>query len=157
MKSISSWACDQTKSVNLSVENSVKKKKTKQNKKHAISIGGQLTPQYDHVILVSGYHVLTAVNWPWMCNIRLHAPTLPRKCDIFKLVSLWCGRTDGRGGWTYSHTVTWLPKLNVWIDGQIFFSCRAPLSSQAENHILKKSTPGFTKSLTLLSVWPILN
>ena len=121
MKSISSWACDQTKSVNLSVESSVKKK-TKQNKKHAISIGGQLTPQYDHVILVSGYHVLTAVNWPWMCNIRLHAPTLPRKCDIFKLVSLWCGRTDGRGGWTYSHTVTWLPKLNVWIDGQIFLA-----------------------------------
>ena len=122
MKSISSWACDQTKSVNLSVENSVKKQNKTKQKTRNLDRWTADPPQYDHVILVSGYHVLTAVNWPWMCNIRLHAPTLPRKCDIFKLVSLWCGRTDGRGGWTYAHTVTWLPKLNVWIDGQIFLA-----------------------------------
>ena len=117
MKSITSWACDQTKSVNFSVENSVKKKTCNLNRWTADPAirscdTGQWIPCFDSCQLTT----------TWMCNIRLHAPTLPRKCDIFKLVALWCGRTDGRGGRTYAHTVTWLPKLFVWIDSQILLA-----------------------------------
>ena len=68
-------------------------------KKYSTSMGRHLSPRYGQVILVSGYPVLTAVNWSqhW-CAICVQyqsscAPKLARKCGI----KHWfpCG-TDGR-------------------------------------------------------------
>ena len=53
-----------------------------------------LSPRYSYVILVSGYPVLTAVNWR---KFRLQATTLARNQRVsFHIVSLWYGRTDSR-------------------------------------------------------------
>ena len=53
-----------------------------------------LSPRYSYVILVSGYPVLTAVNWR---KFRLQATTLARNQSVsFHIVSLWYGRTDSR-------------------------------------------------------------
>ena len=48
------WACDYLKTSNLSADNF---------KKYSTSMGRHLSPRYGQVILVSGYLVLTAVNW----------------------------------------------------------------------------------------------
>ena len=80
------------------------------SKRYSTSIGRHLSPRYDQVILVSGYPVLTAVNWSqdW-CAICLQyqsscAPKLARKCD-WTLVALWCGRTGGLRA-VYGHVIT---------------------------------------------------
>ena len=53
-----------------------------------------LNPRYSYVILVSGYPVLTAVNWQ---KFRLQATTLARIQRVsFHIVSLWYERTDSR-------------------------------------------------------------
>ena len=105
------WACDHLKTSNLSADNF---------KKYLTSMGRHLSPRYGQVILVSGYPVLTAVNWSqhW-CAICVQyefscAPKLARKSDI----KHWfpCG-ADGR---SVGRTVTWLPKFLGWVDYQIF-------------------------------------
>ena len=61
-------------------------------------MGRHLNPRYGHVILVSGYPVLTAVNFSW-------APKLARKCEN----KHWfpCG-ADGRSvvRLVYGHVIT---------------------------------------------------
>ena len=53
-----------------------------------------LSPRYSYVILVSGYPVLTPVNWR---KFRLQATTLAWNQSVsFHIVSLWYGRTDSR-------------------------------------------------------------
>jgi len=51
---------------------------------HVTSMSWQMSPRYGHVILVSGYPVLTAVNWPFcecprcgLAKTRLRHPSLP--------------------------------------------------------------------------------
>ena len=58
------WACDHLKTSNLSADNF---------KKYLTSMGRHLSRRYSQVILVSGYPVLTAVNWSkhW-CPICVH-------------------------------------------------------------------------------------
>ena len=80
-------------------------------------MGRHLSPRYDQVILVSGYRVLTAVNWSqhW-CAICVQyqfscAPKLARKCEIEHWCS--CGEDGRAGGWC---TITWLPNFLGWID-----------------------------------------
>ena len=77
-----------------------------------------LSPRYGQVILVSGYPVLTAVNWSqhW-CTICVQyqfscATKLARKCEIEHWFS--CG-ADGRAGCGRC-TVTWLPNFLGWVD-----------------------------------------
>ena len=78
------------------------------SKRYSTSIGRHLSPQYGQVIMVSGYPVLTAVNWlqHW-CAICLQyqsscSPKLARKCEIgFPVVRC---------------TVTWLPNFLGWLD-----------------------------------------
>ena len=67
------------------------------SKRYSTSVGRHLSLRYGKVILVSGYPVLTAVNWSqhW--------------CAIY-VCNLWCGRTGGRC------TVTWLPNFLGWVD-----------------------------------------
>ena len=66
------------------------------SKKYSTSMGRHLSPRYGQVILVSGYPVLTAVNWSqhW-CAIKC-----ARKCES----KHWfpCG-ADGR---SYGHVIT---------------------------------------------------
>ena len=71
------------------------------SKRYSTSMGQHLSPRYGQVILVSGYPVLTAVNWSqhW-CAICVQyqsscAPRLARKCEIEHWFS--CG-ADGRAG-----------------------------------------------------------
>ena len=54
--------------------------------KHVTSMSWHMSPRYGDVILLSGYPVLTAVNWPfcecsiykmWTCKTRLRHPSLP--------------------------------------------------------------------------------
>ena len=73
------WACDHLKTSNLSADNF---------KKYLTSMGRHLSPRYGQVIQVTGYPVLTAVNWSkhW-CPICVHsqfscAPKLAKKYEI---------------------------------------------------------------------------
>ena len=74
-------------------------------------MGGHLRPRYGQVILVSGYPVLTAVNWSqnW-CAICVQyqfscAPKLARKCEVEHWYA--CGE-DGRSfvRSVYGHVIT---------------------------------------------------
>ena len=82
-------------------------------------MGRYLSPRYGQVIQVSGYPVLTAVNWSQhRCAICVQyqfsiAPKLARKCEI----EHWfpCG-ADGRAGCgraVYGHVIT---KFLGWVD-----------------------------------------
>ena len=75
-------------------------------------MGGHLSPRYGQVILVSGYPVLTAVNWSQhCCTICVKcqsscATKLARKCKIEHW--FFCG-ADGRAGGlraVYGHVIT---------------------------------------------------
>ena len=88
------------------------------SKRFSTSMSRHLSQRYGQVILVSGYPVLTAVNWThcW-CAICVQyqsscAPRLARKCEI----EHWfpCG-ADGRAGCGRC-TVTWLPNFLGWVD-----------------------------------------
>ena len=71
-------------------------------------MGRRLSPWYEHMILVSGYPVLTAVNWP-----QPGRAISARKCKLsLSLLTPW---TDGR-------TVMWLPNFIGWKDNQIFLA-----------------------------------
>ena len=79
-------------------------------------MGRHLSPRYGQVILVSGYPVLTVVNWSqYWCAISFllgsQTTAVARKCES----KHWfpCG-TDGRpaGG---RCTVTWLPNFLGWV------------------------------------------
>ena len=66
--------------------------------KYLTSLGRPLSPRYGQVVLVSGYPVLTAVNWSqhW-CSICVHcqfscAPKLARKYEIKHLVKQLTGQ-----------------------------------------------------------------
>ena len=74
-------------------------------KKYSTSMGRHLSPRYGQVILVSGYPVLTAVNW------SQHWAKLARKCESkhwFPCVA--DGRSPARC------TVMWLPNFLGWVD-----------------------------------------
>ena len=77
------------------------------SKTYSTSMGRHLSPRYGQVILVSGYPVLTAVNWSqhW-CTICVQyqsscSPKLARKCKIEHWLP--CG-ADGRA--VYGHVIT---------------------------------------------------
>ena len=65
------WACDHLKTSNLSADNL---------KSHANTMGRYLSQLCGHLILVSGYPVLTAVNWP-QHGCVMSGCTLPQKVD----------------------------------------------------------------------------
>ena len=80
------------------------------SKRYSTSMGRHLSPRYGQVILVSGYPVLTAVNWSqhW-CAICLQyqfscAPKLAGKCEI----EHWfpCGE-HGRAGGVRDYQIFW--------------------------------------------------
>ena len=74
-------------------------------KKYSTSTGEHLSPRYRQMILVSGYSVSTAVNWSqhWCAlSVFLCFQTTWKVWDWI-LVSLWCGRTVGRG---HGHEIT---------------------------------------------------
>ena len=62
------------------------------SKRYSTSMGRQVSPRYGQVILVSGYPVLTAVNWSQHSVFSL-APKLARKCESKHWYA--CG-ADGR-------------------------------------------------------------
>ena len=95
-------------------------------------MGQHLSPRYGQVILVSGYPVLTAVNWSqhW-CAICVQyqsscAPKLARKCEIEHWLP--CG-ADGRAGGRC--TVTWLPNFLGWVDLLTHGALQARLAGQS--------------------------
>ena len=87
-------------------------------KKYSTSMGRHLSPRYGQEILVSGYPVLTAVNWSqhwcgiWVQYQFLSAPKLARKCEMERWLP--CG-ANGRAG-SGQCTVTWLPNFLGWVD-----------------------------------------
>ena len=107
----SSWsrACHHLKTSNLSVDDSKKKP----------DLDGSIPePQYGLVILVSGYLVLTAFNWPQhgcaISGCRL-PHYLARKPEILHWFPCSAGRMVG---WT----VTWPPKFLGWLDNKILLA-----------------------------------
>ena len=85
------------------------------SKKYLTSMGHRLSPRYGQVILVSGYPVLTAVNWSqhWCAICEQYQSSSASKLATkyeWTLVTLWCGRTGGRC------TVTWIPNFLGWVD-----------------------------------------
>ena len=90
------------------------------SKRYSTSMGRHLSPRYGQVILVSGYLVLTAVNWSqhW-CAIS----GLPKKRECVRVnIGMPVVRTDGlSGGRAVSRcTVTWLPNFLGWVVYFIF-------------------------------------
>ena len=79
-------------------------------------MGRHLSPRYDQVILVSGYPVLTAVNWSqdWCAICLQYQSSCAPKLE--SVIEHWlpCG-ADGRAGWGRC-TVTWLPNFLGWVD-----------------------------------------
>ena len=89
------------------------------SKRYSTSMGRHLSPRYGQVILVSGYPVLTAVNWSqhWcaIC-VQYQSSCAPKRLESVRLNIGWpVVRTDGRaaGG---RCTVTWLPNVPGWVD-----------------------------------------
>ena len=113
-------------------------------------MGRHLSPRYGQVILVSGYPVLTAVNWSqhW-CAICVQyqsscAPKLARKCEIEHWLPCGAdGRADGRC------TVTWLPNFLGWVD---FLSYGAPPSRSAARGAPLLSSGGDVGRLAFIGV-----
>ena len=72
------------------------------SKRHSTSMGRHLSPRYGQVILVSGYSVLTAVNWSqhwcaiYVCNISL--PVLPKWLESGRIKQWFPRDADGRAG-----------------------------------------------------------
>ena len=73
---------------------------------HVTSMSWHISPWYRHVILVSGYPVLTAVNWPfcecpickiWTCQITPETPLPYPTLTICRRVR------------TYAWSITWQP------------------------------------------------
>ena len=97
------WACDHLKLVICQRITS---------KKYSTSMGRHLSPQYGQVILVSGYPVLTAVNWSqhWCAISFLLGSQTSKK--VWVNIGYPVVRTDGR-------TVTWLPNFLGWVDYHI--------------------------------------
>ena len=97
------------------------------SKKYLTSMGRHLSPRYGQVILVSGYPVLTAVNWSqhWcainVCHISL--PVLPNWLESVRIKHWFPCGADGRTGGRC--TVTWLPNFLGWVD---LLSYGAPLA-----------------------------
>ena len=77
---------------------------------HVTSMSWHMSPRYGHGILVCGYPVLTAVNWPlWMSNVKdvdlaRHAWDTP---PFLLIVSPTPIRKRVR---TYARSITWQPK-----------------------------------------------
>ena len=84
------------------------------SKRYSTSMGRHLSPRYGQVILVSGYPVLTAVNWSqhWcaICVQYSYAPKRARRCEIEHRFIIPEVRKDGRC------TVSWLPNFLGWVD-----------------------------------------
>ena len=88
------WACDHLKTRNLSADNC---------KKYSTSMGRHLSPQCGQVILVSGYPVLTAVNWSqhwWAISFPLGSQTSQKVWENIGCPVVW---TVGRA---YGHVIT---------------------------------------------------
>ena len=81
------------------------------SKKYSTSMGRHRSPRYGQVILVSGYPVLTAVNWSQHgCATSgcTWASKLVRKCEI----KYWFPY----GAFGRSVKVRWLPNFLGWVD-----------------------------------------
>ena len=128
------------------------------SKRYSTSMGRHLSPRYGQVILVSGYPVLTAVNWSqhW-CTICVQyqsscATKLARKCEIEHWFS--CG-ADGRAGGrsVYCHVITKFSGMGrftyPWCSAGAL-RARAPLLSNCHTFTL-------SKNFSILSVRPDLN
>ena len=77
-------------------------------KKYSTLMGRHLSPRYGQVRLVSGYPVLTAVNWwqHWWQSASSWAPKVAIKCESKHWYA--CG--------TLGRSVTWLPNFLGWVD-----------------------------------------
>ena len=85
------------------------------SKKHSNPVGRYLSPRYDQTTLVSGYTVLTAVNWSkhGCSNIRLQAPKLARKCEIKHWYA--CGADGRKVGWSvYGHVIAKCSRIDSY-------------------------------------------
>ena len=83
---------------------------------HVTWMSWHMSPRYVHVILVSGYPVLTAVNWPfcecpiyrmWTCQDTLETPSLP--FDSLPYPTLTICRRVRMYIRTYARSITWQP------------------------------------------------
>ena len=95
-------------------------------KKYPTSMGENVSPRHGQVILVSGYPVLTAVNWSqhWCAICVQYQFSCATKLASVRLnIGFHVVRTDGRKGGRC--TVTWLPNFLGWVD---FLSYGAPLA-----------------------------
>ena len=104
-------------------------------------ITGQQIPRFDSCQLII----------TWMCNIRLQAPTLTRKCND----SNWfhCGlMSGGRAG---GRRVMCLPKFLGWKGNQIFCGMEQPL--KRPNKLVRTALPELILITVSWSTWKILN
>ena len=121
------------------------------SKKFSTSMGQYLSPRLRQVVLVSGYPVLTAINWSQHgcvipgCSWGPKLLSIARNCEI----KYWF--PCGADGWSVFGrcTVTWLPNFQRWID---FLSYGAPPTrlrfAHAWNSVMNYDAVGITFSLT---------
>ena len=108
------------------------------SKIYSTSMVRHVSTRYGHVILVSAYPVLTAVNWSqhW-CAICVQyesscAPKLARKCEIENWLP--CGADERAAGGRC--TVTWLPNFLEWVDLLTHGALQARFARQSSANIL---------------------
>ena len=123
-------------------------------------MGRHLNPLYSQVILVSGYPVLTAVNWSqrW-CAICVQyqfscAPKLARKCET-NVYWFPCGM-DGRAGRraVYVHVIT---KFLGWVD-LLSYGALLAHASRAWSSAIKQWTKNVIPTIMETikdSTWPL--
>ena len=115
------------------------------SKRYSTSMGRHLSPRYGQVILVSGYPVLTAVNWlQHLCAIWIQYQVVPRLANQLESLGLNTGFpelwTDGRS--VHGHAI---PKLLGWVDYASYGAPHAS-ASRAWSSVIMQSF--YNKTLT---------
>ena len=96
---------------------------------HVTSMSWHMSPRYGHVILVSGYPVLTAVNWPFVnvqdVDLPRHAwDTLPSLLIVSPTPPLQSVDACVR---TYAWSITWQPNekwLTIFYEYEVLSHAR---------------------------------
>ena len=88
---------------------------------HVTSMSWHKSPRYGHVIMVSGYPVLTSVNWPY-CECLFESLPYSTRTICRRVRTLGQSRDNQtKRGWPYSMSMEPRYKKHTWKDSGTFF------------------------------------
>ena len=129
---------------------------------HVTSMSWHMSPRYGHGILVCGYPVLTAVNWPlWMSNVKdvdlaRHAWDTPP----FLLIVSPTPPVQSLDAYVRSvnHVTTKRKEVdhNLWVWGSVPRALRVPLTRR-QYKLKSENASSRAKFLNVKGIWCLLN